>query len=115
MPVKLFGTGNESRDFIHVLDLAKAIDLVSEYSNFEADVLNLANGREIMIRDAVSIFFSFFNTDIDYSFSGDKREGDPINWVADTSKLISFGYQPSFEMHNGLKDYYDWINTDNNK
>jgi UDP-glucose 4-epimerase len=113
MPFTLYGTGNESRDFIYVSDLAKAIELVAEFSSFKDDVINIANGQEIMIRDAVSIFFSFFESDITYSFTGGIREGDPANWVADISKLISFGYQPSVDIYTGLRRFYEWIAMDN--
>jgi UDP-glucose 4-epimerase len=108
-PILLYGSGNESRDFIHVLDLVNAIDLAAQFSDFEADIINVANGKEIFIRDAVSLFYSFFGSDIHYAFSGDTRKGDPNNWMADISKLISFGYEPSIEMHTGLEKYYEWI------
>ena len=107
-PIKLFGTGQESRDFINIFDLARAIELVSELSNFEADILNIANGEEIMIKDVTALFFSFFDEEIKYSFSGDTRKGDPNNWVADISRLKSFGYSPSVELNKGLQQYYDW-------
>jgi dTDP-glucose 4,6-dehydratase/UDP-glucose 4-epimerase len=107
----LFGTGQESRDFIYVLDLIEAIELAAEFSSFEADVINIANGEEIFIKDAVSIFFSFLSHDISYTFSGSSREGDPINWVADISKLISFGYIPRYDLRTGLSEYYEWINV----
>jgi len=109
---KLHGTGNESRDFIHILDLAKAIDLVSEFSSFDADVINIANGQEVRISEAVSTFYGFYNAEIPYSFSGEIREGDPANWLADISRLISFGYKPSVDIKYGLKKYYDWITSD---
>jgi UDP-glucose 4-epimerase len=108
-PFSLYGTGYESRDFIHVLDLMKAIELVTKNASFNADVFNIANGREILIKDAVLVFFKFFNQDIKYSFSGDKREGDPLNWLADISKLKSLGYQPAFDIETGLQSYYEWI------
>jgi len=107
----LYGTGNESRDFINITDLVRAIELVVENSDFKADIINIANGREILIKNAVSIFFKNFKEKIDYSFSGDSRKGDPVNWLADTSKLVSYGYTPSVDMTTGLKKYYDWIDT----
>jgi len=109
VPFILYGTGYESRDFIYVLDLVEAIELVSEKSLFEAEVINIANGKEIMIKDAVSIFCSYFKNDITYSFSGEVREGDPVNWMADISKLNSFGYRPSVDIKTGLYKYYEWI------
>lgn len=108
-PITLFGTGNESRDFIHVDDLVRTIELIGEHSNFKADIINVANGEEVIIKDAVSIFFSLYKNQISYSFSGDSRKGDPINWKADISKLKSFGYKPSVDMETGLKKYYEWI------
>lgn len=112
IPFTLHGTGNESRDFIHVLDLAKAIELVSEFSSFNADVINVANGQEIRIYDIVATFFSFYKSEISYTFSGEIRDGDPTNWLADISRLISFGYQPSVYINDGLKKYYDWITAE---
>jgi len=109
VPFSLFGTGNESRDFIYILDLVKAIELVAGRSAFSADVINIANGKEIMIKNVVSVFFGLFDHEIRYSFSGETREGDPVNWVADISKLISYGYQPSFTIEYGLEKYYEWV------
>lgn len=110
IPFNLYGTGNESRDFINVIDLVKAIELADKFSNFKADIINIANGEEIIIKEATSIFFSYFGHEINYGFSGNARIGDPVNWRADISKLISFGYQPSVDMKEGLKKYYEWIN-----
>lgn len=109
VPFTLFGTGNESRDFIYVQDLMKAIELVAEHSAFNADVINIANGKEILIKNAVSVFLGLFDHEIRYSFSGETREGDPVNWVADISKLLSYGYQPSFTIENGLEKYFEWV------
>jgi dTDP-glucose 4,6-dehydratase/UDP-glucose 4-epimerase len=113
IPFALYGTGNESRDFIYVLDLVKAIEVVSEFSSFKAEIINIASGKEIMIKDAVSIFFSFLSNDVVYSFSGEGRKGDPVNWVADISKLIRLGFKPSFDFETGLQKYIDWIKANN--
>jgi UDP-glucose 4-epimerase len=109
VPFTLSGNGNESRDFIYITDLVRAIELVAASSDFESDIVNIANGEEIFIKEAVSIFFSFFNKNIRYSFSGDSRIGYPVNWVADIGKLCSFGYRPSIDMRNGLRNYYEWL------
>ena len=100
----------ESRDFIYVSDLVRVIELVYQNSDFKADVINVANGEEVFIKDAVSVFFGFFDKAISYSFSGDSRKGDPVNWKADIDKLRSFGYLPSVDMASGLKEYYTFNN-----
>jgi dTDP-glucose 4,6-dehydratase/UDP-glucose 4-epimerase len=111
-PISLHGSGKESRDFINIIDLVKAIHLASEYSDYKADIINVANGEEILIKDAVTTFFGFFDCDIEYSFSGGTRHGDPLNWLADISKLLSFGYMPSINMKTGLRLYYEWLRNE---
>lgn len=108
-PIDLFGTGDESRDFIHVYDLARAIELVAKSSEFNADVINIGNGKEVKIKDAVTTFFGFFEHKIKYEFSGTTREGDPLNWKANIKKLTSYGYVPTIDMKKGLKHYYEWL------
>jgi dTDP-glucose 4,6-dehydratase/UDP-glucose 4-epimerase len=106
--ISLFGTGMESRDFIYISDLVRVIELVYRQSAFEADIINVANGMEIFIRDAVSVFFNLFDKEIRYTFSGDSRKGDPVNWKADISKLRSLGYEPMVDMSTGLEAYYNF-------
>lgn len=105
----LFGTGEESRDFINIVDLQQAISLIIEFSEFNGNIINVANGQEIRIKDAVSIFVDLFNLDIEYSFSGGVRVGDPVNWKADITKLQSMGYRQEIELFQGLKMYYEWV------
>ncbi|WP_299226454.1 NAD(P)-dependent oxidoreductase [uncultured Psychroserpens sp.] len=107
--VKLFGTGKESRDFIHVKDLVKAIDLVIEKASFLNDTINVSNGNEVLIPDAVSLFYKYFKPEISISFKGEAREGDPNNWVADISKLKSFGYKTTIDLETGLNSYVQWL------
>ena len=113
IPFTLFGTGNESRDFIHVLDLVEAIDLIAKFSKFNSEVINVANGQEVFIKDVIEIYLSFFNRDINYTYLGSSRKGDPTNWLADIRKLQSFGYKPQVTMKTGLKGYFEWITSNN--
>lgn len=107
-PFSLYGTGMESRDYIHVLDLVHAIDQIAAHSDFKADVINVANGEEVLIKDAVASFFGNFKEPVHYTFSGDSRKGDPVNWKADISKLKSYGYKNSVDMSSGLAAYYNY-------
>lgn len=108
-PFSLYGTGDESRDFIHISDLVKAIRLIAVHSNFKAEIINIANGEGIYIKEAVVLFLSFFERVFQYSFSGNAREGDPANWKADITKLKSYGYSPSINIRDGLHSYFNWV------
>jgi len=106
--VILYGTGNESRDFIYILDLVNAIDLVIKKSTFTGTCINVANGVEHTIGAVTKLYFSLINTSISYDFGGEERKGDPINWVADVSLLKSFGYQPATTLEEGFTKFIAW-------
>lgn len=107
--ITLFGTGRESRDFIYILDLIKAIELVSLNADFKGEQINIANGEEVYIEDCVSSFYKFFEKKIKFKFSGEGRPGDPNNWIADISILKKLGYKRSFSLEQGLEKYYTWL------
>ena len=108
--VVLYGTGNESRDFIHVSDIVEAIDCVIENSLFNGEVINVANGKEISIKTVVDLFYDIFNSlDVSVSFGGEQREGDPINWCADIRTLESLNYNQKVNIKEGLERYVKWL------
>ena len=37
------------------------------------------------------------------------REGDPLNWRADISKLEMLGYKPKVNIEEGIARYVKWI------
>lgn len=103
-----FGTGEETRDFIHIHDIAQAIDLVIKNATFKGETINVANGEAITIRDAVNIFARLKGYKGQIVFNGTVREGDPRFWKADIRILKEWGYQQTMTLEEGLKDYIRW-------
>ena len=105
----LFGSGNESRDYIYIDDLINAIMLVIGDTT-DNTIYNVGNGIEIKINYAAQIFASEMNLDKSkVVFTGANREGDPINWKADISKLKSIGYKMKVPFELGVKKYIRWV------
>lgn len=107
--VTLYGTGNESRDFIYIDDLINAIEVIIKNNNQIHQVINIANGEEITIGEAAHLFYSNLPYKGKLSFNGAKKEGDPVNWKSDISKLKAFGYKPQTTFEEGLKKYIQWL------
>ncbi|HEY4290087.1 MAG TPA: NAD-dependent epimerase/dehydratase family protein [Puia sp.] len=106
--VKLFGTGNESRDFIHVHDLAVLMHCIIKSDKFNCDIFNAASGKESKISEIVAIFKEYYKEG-KFKFSGEERLGDPLNWQADISKVSSLGFQPSMSLDKGILEYLKWF------
>lgn len=107
--IELFGTGNETRDFIYIDDIVRAIDIIIN-NNSDEYVYNIACGKEISIRNVAEIFTEILgaNKSIIY-FNGITKVGDPINWRADISKLTRLGFKPNIDIYKGTKQYIRWI------
>ena len=107
--VELFGTGNESRDFIYVNDIAKCVELIIENRFSIPETINVASGIETSISEAAHIFVELLNMGNQFRFSGEVRPGDPINWKADIEVLRSIGFEPSYTLKQGLEEYILWL------
>jgi len=107
--INLYGTGNESRDFIHVNDLVGIIELLIKGSDFSYSSINAGNGKELFIKEVVDIFYKHLSSDIAYNFQGQLREGDPSNWVADITRLTELGYRQTIKISQGLESYIKWV------
>lgn len=101
--IELFGTGHESRDFIFIDDLVRAVECIAQNAQMKGECINVASGEETFIRDAARIFLSFQLSNFELKFSGKAKVGDPINWKANTSLLKSLGFVPTVSIADGLR------------
>lgn len=107
--IKLFGTGKESRDFIYVKDLCKAVLTVMNNAPVgKFEVYNLASGVESSIEEVAQVLMKHLNTDIQIEFDGAVPQGDPANWSADITKIKALGFQPKYSLSEGLKQVALW-------
>lgn len=106
----LFGTGNETRDFIYVEDLCEAvITLVNMHSDNETKVYNIASGKESSISEVANCLVKHLNVDLDIKFDGNVPKGDPANWSADIERLSGVGFKTKHSLDEGLKHVASWI------
>jgi UDP-glucose 4-epimerase len=107
--IELFGTGEESRDFIYVKDLVQVLDLIINHAYYNQPPLNVANGQEISVREAVRIFADLVGYNGEQVFTGNAQTGYPTRWQADIQTIQDLGYAPEYSLAQGLKKYADWV------
>ena len=108
--IELYGTGHETRDFIHIDDLMLAFEKVILHGRFDGGAINVASGNEYAINSAALTFIKNLNTDIKLKFSGVENNIDPKYWRADISLLRNMGFLPKVTLEEGLKKYAAWLN-----
>lgn len=108
--LELWGSGSESRDYIYIDDLINAVTLIAHQAPKDIIVYNVANGLETTIRQAAESFVDQIGADRSViRFNGIVREGDPVNWKADISKLVKLGYRRSVSFDEGIRKYVKWV------
>jgi UDP-glucose 4-epimerase len=106
--IKLRGTGNESRDFIHGADVAQAMLVLAECSEGKANIFNLSTGVETKIQDLVRLIAERLNPEIEITFDGNLPLGIPYNWQADIRKINHLGFYPTVDLEKGLDAFVQW-------
>lgn len=104
----LQGTGEESRDFVHALDIAKALNIIANDGLMQGEVYNLASGQEVRIRELATLVSSSLDSNCPPEFDGVVPSGTPLNWQADISKLKGLGFTPSVVLERGVKTFANW-------
>lgn len=107
--ISFFGTGLESRDFIHSSDVAKAAMFLA-YDPLPGlfNVVNIASGVEIQIRHIAQLLCENWGDGFSAIFTGEVRPGDPQRWVADLSLLADRGFSLECPLDEGIRSYVAW-------
>jgi len=108
----LQGTGNESRDFIHALDIATALNVICDRAPMRGEVYNLGTGREVKICELAITVLRSLGEDFTPKFNGVIPSGNPLNWQADISKLKSIGFIPTVELKRGIETFANWCRAE---
>jgi len=106
--VRLFGTGHETRDFVHADDVARAVRVLANRASFDGEPYNVASGQETSVREIAELIVGHVSPGKPIEFSGEQRGGDPLRWRADIARIGSLGFRPECSLQDGVTDYAAW-------
>lgn len=107
--LQLFGSGDETRDFIYIDDLVSALRLILDAPLDKEYIYNVANGVQVSIREIAETFAKAMDNNVPIEFNHQNRKGDPDNWCADVKRIEELGYKQSVSIEEGIKCYIDWV------
>jgi UDP-glucose 4-epimerase len=108
----LRGTGDESRDFIHATDIARALVLLAARGEWNGAVYNLASGNETTIRALAVQLVALLGCDVVPQFDGVCSAGEPLRWQADIGKIRELGFAPRVALDRGLATVATWARAE---
>lgn len=101
------------RDYIHVVDLAKAHiaaleRLINQENETNCEVFNIGTGRGHSVLEIVHAFEKVNNIKLNYIID-DRREGDVEKiWADNTKSQKVLHWKPQFTIEDALRDAWQW-------
>ena len=112
--VDVWGTGSASREFLYVEDAARAIVLATERYN-KPDPVNLGAGKEISIRDLVTLIKEQTGFTGEIHWDTTKPDGQPRRCLVTSRAEKEFGFVAQVPFSEGLRRTVEWFIEHNRK
>ena len=107
-PLKVYGDGEQSRDFTHVDDIVEANWLAFERAQ-PGEVFNIGGGARITLNEAIEVIKEISGRGIEVDYRS-REKGDVRHTMADMTKASEkLGYRPKVSTRDGLKTEYEWM------
>ena len=112
--------GTAIRDYIHVVDLAKAhvvaLKRLIEKKNLESvETFNIGTGKGSSVLEVITAFEKVTNQKLPYKIVG-RREGDVVEAYADTKKANTIlGWEAKLSLEEALENAWKWEQKIRNK
>ena len=102
------GSGAERRDWLHIRDALRLIDVSASHASAAVPIINGGTGKSVMVSDALARLRALWGMPSAIAFSGQARPGDPPGYEADIARARSLGWTPVEEFDSGLAEYVSW-------
>jgi nucleoside-diphosphate-sugar epimerase len=106
----VYGDGEQTRDFVHVRDVARAT--VDALESDATGVYNVASGTETSVNELLDTVLDVADSDAEPRYE-DARKGDIKRSYADVSKMRDeIGFEVSVGLHDGIRSVMDSLRED---
>lgn len=107
IPVPLYGDGGNVRDWLHVLDHCRAVDLLIDVAA-NGEVYNIGGGNQVRNVDLTHKVLGLMDKPASLIKPVPDRQGHDRRYALDTRKLRGLGWAPQVPFEDGLRDAVTW-------
>jgi dTDP-L-rhamnose 4-epimerase len=111
-PPVVFEDGRQSRDFVHVTDVAAAVRAALEPGAADYEALNVGRGRGVSVLEVAETLARVLDVDIAPDVRNAYRAGDIRHCFGDASRAHDLlGWAPRVEFEDGMRELAEWLVT----
>jgi dTDP-L-rhamnose 4-epimerase len=110
-PPMIFEDGRQRRDFVDVVDVARAFVLALDKPEAVGEVFNIGSGEDRDVIEVAELLAEAMGRpDIKPEIAGKQRLGDIRHCIPDLTKAREvLGYQPQQDFREGLRELAEWV------
>ncbi len=108
--VEIWGSGKPKREFLYVDDLAEACYFLMNNYN-DSEIINIGTGCDISITDLADLLKEVTGYEGRIEFDSTKPDGT-YRKLLDVSKILELGWQPKYNLQQGLQRLYELLEGD---
>lgn len=109
-PPLIFEDGEQSRDFVSVHDVVRALLLAGEVDGAVGSAFNVGSGRSVTVSEVARTLARVLGLEAEPEVTGRYRVGDIRHCFADISRARSLlGYEPEVSLEAGMRELVDWL------
>ena len=109
-PPILFEDGRQSRDFVHVGDIAAGVEAALEPGRGDLRAINLGTGRPTSVVEVAEALARRLGADVEPELRQSWRAGDIRHCVGDIALARrELGYEPAVGFDEGMTELAEWL------
>ena len=109
--VLFWGTGDETRDFIHVYNVVELFEKCLEINN-SFMIINGGIGEKHTIKETVELIRHLLKKEMKIEFNNQVNVGNPQYYWSDMKKVKKLNLNEVCSFEDGLKKYVDWFESE---
>jgi dTDP-glucose 4,6-dehydratase len=108
-PLPVYGSGKNTRDWIHVEDHCRALVAILEADDVEAETFNVAGGNERSVLEIAALILERLGKPTSLLQHVTDRPGHDRRYAIDASRLrAKTGFAPTIDFARGIAETIDW-------
>lgn len=104
--IPIFGDGLHIRDFIHVLDHVRGIELILNKGKI-GNIYNICGNNLYTTLDIINIIKNTLNLNVEYEYLTDRLGNDKKYYIDDT-KIKELGFKNKYKFNKEFKNIIKW-------
>ena len=105
----IFGSGKQTRDFIYIGDIVRAIIMAGQKKKAVGEVFNVGMGQQTSVNGLLAAIQTVLKTNITPKFAPLKPGDDPKTCADMTKTRVVLNFSPQMTLEKGLAKTVNWF------